>query len=122
MTTKRKSYWIIVLASLISVAIWLLNWQLRKPQERQRYESRVFEGFCGWGYDILVDNQVLIHQESVPVLTGNCGFARQEWAKLAAELIINNLKNGRDPQLTSFDLQTIADPQIIVHAPVEKRP
>lgn len=116
-TIKHPEYRVLLLAVLVSAGVWLFNWYANKKPPTQRLEVRVFSGNCGWGYDILVDNRVLIHQVSVPSLPGNCGFSKKEWAEKAARLIINKLENRKVPHLTSFDLETITDLQSIVHAP-----
>jgi len=67
----------------------------------------IFEGFNGWGYDILVDDKLFIHQESIPVLQGKAGFPKKEQAAQTAQLIINKLKQGQVPAVTTFELEKI---------------
>ena len=50
-----------------------------------------------WGYDILVDNRLTIHQTSVPSLPGNDGFKTKEGAEKVAKLVIKKLKKGEMP-------------------------
>lgn len=110
MTTKRQSFWIILAGCLLSAGVWVTFIWSNQSKRKPELLSKVFKGSCGWGYDILVGDRVLIHQESIPSQQGACGFIREESAKKAAGIIINKMKNGQEPYLTSFDLAKIADP------------
>ena len=50
-----------------------------------------------WGYDILVNNKLTIHQPSVPSLPGNEGFKTKEGAEKVARLVIKKIKKGEMP-------------------------
>ena len=50
-----------------------------------------------WGYDILVDNRMKIHQPSIPGLPGNDGFKTKEGAEKVAKLVIKKMKKGEMP-------------------------
>jgi len=50
-----------------------------------------------WGYDILVDNKMKIHQPSIPGLPGNDGFKTREDAEKVARLVTAKMKNGEIP-------------------------
>lgn len=50
-----------------------------------------------WGYDILVDNKMTIHQPSIPGLPGNDGFKTREGAENVAKLVVEKMKEGEMP-------------------------
>jgi len=50
-----------------------------------------------WGYDILVDNKMKIHQPSIPGLPGNDGFKTKDGAEKVAKLVIDKMKKGEMP-------------------------
>jgi hypothetical protein len=50
-----------------------------------------------WGYNILVDNKLTIHQPSIPSLPGNEGFKTKEGAEKVAKLVIKKMKKGEMP-------------------------
>lgn len=50
-----------------------------------------------WGYNILVDNRLTIHQPSIPSLPGNDGFKTKESAEKVAKLVIEKMKKGEMP-------------------------
>jgi len=56
-----------------------------------------------WGYDIIVDNHVKIHQPSIPGLPGNEGFKTKAGAEKVARLVISKLKKGEMPPTITVD-------------------
>jgi len=103
MTTRRHNT--IVLSVALSVSVLLI---LVKRKDPEKFSSRTFRSsVSGWGYDILVEGKLLIHQESIPVLTGRTGFPEKEQAERTATLIINKMKKGRLPTVTTFELEQI---------------
>jgi hypothetical protein len=56
-----------------------------------------------WGYDILVDKKLTIHQPSIPSLPGNEGFKTKEGAEKVANLVIGKMKKGEMPP--SIDIE-----------------
>jgi hypothetical protein len=50
-----------------------------------------------WGYDILVNNKLIIHQPCIPSLPGNEGFKTKEDAAKVAKLVIEKMKKGEMP-------------------------
>lgn len=59
----------------------------------------------GWGYDILADNKVYIHQNQVPAISGLHLFLSKEDAEKAANLMIEKLKRNRLPSIDSIEMQ-----------------
>jgi hypothetical protein len=50
-----------------------------------------------YGYEILVNNRLLIRQPTIPGLPGNKGFARKSDAEKVARLVIKKLQKGIMP-------------------------
>lgn len=66
----------------------------------------VFLGRDGYGYDIIVNNEVRIHQLHIPSLAGMSGFASEEDARKIAQLVIfKMMKNGSLPTVSLEELQ-----------------
>jgi hypothetical protein len=107
MGTKKHNILVITVSVIISVAIWMITMKNHDPK---RIESRTFKVANGWGYDILVNDSILIHQESIPVLQANQVFKNKEQAEQTAELVVRKLKKGLHPTLTKFDLDKILRP------------
>jgi len=104
MGTKKHNIIIITASVIISAAIWVITMKNHSPQ---RIESRVFKLVNGWGYDILVNDTILIHQESVPVVQNEQPFLNKDQAEKTAALVIQKIKTGQHPTLTKFDLDKI---------------
>ena len=104
MEIKRHNIVVIAASVIISAVICVVT---VKSQNSKRFESRVFKVVNGWGYDILVNDRLIIHQESVPVLENKKPFTKKEEAEKTAQLVLSKLKNGKLPSLTKFDLEKI---------------
>ncbi|MES1220694.1 MAG: DUF4907 domain-containing protein [Bacteroidota bacterium] len=104
MGTKKHNIIIITASVIVSAAIWIITMKSHSPQH---IDSRVFKVVNGWGYDILVNDSIMIHQESIPVVQNHQPFARKEQAEKTARLIIQKIKTGQHPTLTKFDLDKI---------------
>ena len=50
-----------------------------------------------YGYEVLIDRKVLIHQPSVPGRAGRMGFKRKVDAEKVAQLVIRKLSQGIMP-------------------------
>lgn len=50
-----------------------------------------------FGYDIFSDGKLLIHQPSIPGMSGNLGFKSRQSAEKVAQLIVKKVKNGEMP-------------------------
>lgn len=65
----------------------------------------------GWGFDLFVDGQRLIHQPEVPVIGGATGFETADLAKRAGQRMAEKLQQGiMPPALDSSDLILIGMP------------
>lgn len=103
---KTNNFIVIGIAVAISATIWIV--QLNKQNARkERIAAKVFQGHNGWGYDILVNNTLFIHQESVPARHGKAGFPEKKQAEQTARLIINKMERGELPAVTTFELEQI---------------
>lgn len=103
MTVQKHNTIVLVVSVLICAGLFVFANKKQKPTVK----AQCFFAASGWGYDILVNDKLLIHQVSVPALKGDRGFATKEQAEQAASLIINKIENGQEPTLTTFDLRKI---------------
>ena len=55
----------------------------------------------GYGYNIIMDSHVFIHQPSIPSLAGNKGFNKKEQAEKVAELVVYKLNHNIMPPSVS---------------------
>lgn len=62
----------------------------------------------GYGYDILVDGKIMVHQPNIPAVMGNRGFATEDDASETATLVSFKLKNNiMPPSVTLEELDSI---------------
>lgn len=84
----KRSYIIIALGTLI--ALILIISLKRRPANDLAYQ--VFTTERGWGYDILVNGKIRIHQDIIPGSMRNEGYATEAEARTAAALFISQVK------------------------------
>lgn len=80
--------------------------QSQNPNTTPNFSSQFFlvdslNSKLGFGYNILIDGALFIHQNSIPSLPGNNAFATKEQAELVADLVIHKLKNNIMPPSVS---------------------
>ena len=105
--TKRRNIIVLSIAFIVSAGIWINALSRNNKKKKSHLSAKVFEALNGWGYDILVDGKLFIHQESIPVMEGKKAFSKQVQAEQTARLIINKMKRGRGITVTTFELQEI---------------
>ncbi len=73
-----------------------------------KVDSIEHNGSRGWGYDILINGIVHIHQPNIPAVMGNNGFSSEEKALLAGEFVIQKIKNNiLPPAVTPEELDSL---------------
>lgn len=61
-----------------------------------------------FGYDIIADGKLLIHQPSKPGMPGNEGFKTTQSAEKVAQLVISKIKKGEmPPTVTQEEMQNL---------------
>ena len=58
----------------------------------------------GWGYDILYNNKIIIHQPYVPGTDGKVTFRCKCSAKKIGHLVVKKLRNKHSPGITRDEL------------------
>ncbi len=62
----------------------------------------------GFGYNIIMDNHIFIHQPSIPSIAGNKGFSSKQKAEISAKYIIYKLEhNIMPPSVTPRELDSL---------------
>lgn len=73
-----------------------------------KVDSGETNGIKGWGYDILADGSIYIHQPNVPAIMGNSGFSSEEKARKAGEFVISKIQNNIiPPSVTPEELDSL---------------
>jgi hypothetical protein len=107
-TIIKGNVFIIAIAVVISVLIFIFGRHNKKqPATPHQFSYNTFLKQSGWGYEVLVDGKVYIHQDFVPVLPIEKGFRKKEYAEKAATLVMQKLQYNQLPTLTTADLSQI---------------
>jgi hypothetical protein len=101
--TIKHHHTIIAGAVIISIILPLLL--LNHQEKGIRYT--IFPTDGGWGYDIVIDKRLFIHQEFIPCLPGKRAFLEKKRARRAAEIIINKMKRKQLPTITKFEIDQV---------------
>ena len=94
---------VLSLAVLVSIAILYIYGKHPHP----KFAYQVFHAPKGWGYDIRVNDSLVIHQENIPVISSTKGFDSKEQAQKTALLVIKKLQQNNLPTLTKFEIEQV---------------
>jgi hypothetical protein len=73
-------------------------------QQTKKLEYQLIEVVGNtWGYDILMEEKLFVHQPFAPGISGNRGFSSKEKATSAAELVIEKISQGLMPPSLSVE-------------------
>lgn len=67
------------------------------PYANSVIEVSVFEENDSFGYDILIDSFIYVHQPNIPAVGGSRGFKTKEDAEKAANLVVQKIRNNIIP-------------------------
>lgn len=78
--------------------------------QNENIHLKTFKTTNGWGYDILKDDKVYIHQEIIPAIEGFKSFTTEAEAEKVGKLVIQKIKNkegGGLPQVTREEIDSL---------------
>jgi len=64
---------------------------------------------ASWGYEILIDKKVYIHQEFIPALEGNRPFTSKKDAMKVGRAVMLKIKTQKSPTLTKEEVLSLLD-------------
>ncbi|MFI5132774.1 MAG: DUF4907 domain-containing protein [Chitinophagales bacterium] len=115
MITKHNVL-VIGTAVIISALIFILGQPEKKHLESpHKLSDKIFFNQSGWGYDILADDKIIIHQEFVPALPVQKGFNKKEYAEKAAQMVMQKIQENKMPALSKNDLARICSIDTLVY-------
>lgn len=59
----------------------------------------------GWGYEILVDQKVFIHQDCIPAVDSFRTFSSKADAQRIGEMVMEKIKSGQKPAVTREEIR-----------------
>ena len=114
-TIIKSNGFIIAAAVIISAVIFIFGRPQSKTNNKHQFSYTTFNQASGWGYEVLVDGRIFIHQDYVPVLAAKQGFSKKKYAEEAAGLVIKKLQHNQLPTLTTNDLRQICSLDSLVY-------
>ena len=100
MTKKACIFLLIAILSLLGT--YLVIHHHSKP-----YKLHLIRQDNGWGYEISVNNTLIIHQPYIPAVSGNHSFDNRSLARKTGKLVIEKLKNNKPPYISPEELESI---------------
>jgi hypothetical protein len=79
-------------------------------KDNKHINFKTFKIKKGWGFDILVNDKIFIHQPSIPAINGNLPFKTKRDAKKIAKLMIFKICNDiTPPSITLEEINNLID-------------
>ncbi len=105
----KKSYIILSAAFLFIIIVIAFSFRPDKNNYNNMLlvKSATFPVAGGWGYNILVDHKIFIHQQAVPAVGGNKIFIKKEDAEKTAKLIVQKIINKKVPSVSAHELDSL---------------
>ena len=79
-------------------------------QTKEVYKTETFKTNTGWGYTILKDDKVYIHQEIIPAIEGFKSFTTKEEAEKVGKFVVDKMKKKEGagfPQITVEEIDSL---------------
>jgi len=104
-----KRYWIISLVAVImlvtaSAIIISKKNKTAGSNDMLPVALRTLKMGDGWGYEVLVDNKVYIHQDCIPAISSFKRFSTESEAMLIGNKVVDKIKHGHKPVITLQDI------------------
>lgn len=100
--TRTTRIWLAAVSAFLPAAV-----SLCPCCREQGYGLEVYRTAGGWGYDVTLDGNTVIHQPYSPVLPGNFPFPDRAGAAAAGSLVIEKLSAGESPALRREEVEEI---------------
>lgn len=107
-TSKRSLVIVAAIAAMSCMAAYIFLSHDR-ANDRLKVELLPFERADkrGWGYEIKVDHQTFIRQETIPAVAGDRAFHSREDAVKTGSLALRKLLKGKLPALSLAEVQSL---------------
>ena len=96
---------------ILVIALFIIGFSIKSNKKNDdkmlKVESVPIQTSKGWGYNILVDHKIYIHQEFMPAIEGKKAFSSEEDAMKTSEVAIKKLIKGKPPFITKRELDSL---------------
>ena len=107
MTKKNATLWRLVAAGLLiagSLIIIIFKKDQQAASDLLPVELRSLKMSDGWGYEVLVDKKVFIHQDCIPAVSSYKRFSSEAEALLIGNKVVEKIKHGQKPSISEQDI------------------
>ena len=106
MIKKNWVYFLFAFSVLLFVVTRINNYYSHKGMKYITSKT-IHSDSIGWGYEIYVNNKMLIHQAFIPAVQGKKGFVSEDQAKTIAQLLIKKMSTSKEfPPITIQELDS----------------
>ena len=108
--TQKRAFSKGILYGLIVIAagaVCYTGYRVRAKWKKEHVlvELRPIQTPKGWGYDILTDGRIFIHQPIIPAIPGDTGFRTKEDALAVGQKVLAQVMAGKLPMVTAKEVQ-----------------
>jgi len=97
---------IFFVACLLILTLFVLL-SVNKQYNKSEKNIETFSSNGTWGYNILIKDKIVIHQEIIPAIEGNQKFESEKDAIKVAKLVISKIKAGKMPTISRFEIDSL---------------
>ena len=104
---SRRSFGFFLITLFVIIGI-LIYRNVEKPENKEKQvflEVRSIKVDSGWGYDILKDAKVYIHQIYIPAIPGRHAFKSETDALRVGREVLSRLSTNTLPTISARDLK-----------------
>ena len=119
--TNPKYYNFIGIGLIVAIVVVLFAGRFFRAEKRNDIvflDARPIHNQYGWGYDILANGQLYIHQETIPAISGKKGFETKDDALQVATRVISKIKAKQIPP--AMTIEELMDMGVIKDSMVSK--
>jgi hypothetical protein len=95
------------LFTVFALFLVIIMFVLTYTKRGHSYELDLYKSEQGWGYDILKNNKIYIHQPFIPTVEGQVPFKDKQSARKTGRLVIKKIRNHKSPVITREELKSI---------------
>jgi hypothetical protein len=111
MTISKKHTLVLLAAILFAASSTIFLLVIKPAPTHQGLSYHCFKTEQGWGYDIMVNDTIIIHQPFIPGKSGVNGFTTEQEAGADAQNVIEKIKSREFPLVNHQQLQRPAVPR-----------
>jgi hypothetical protein len=107
MTTKKNLIYFISAALIISCAVFFYQHGRPAREEQVLLKVAPIQTVYGWGYNILANDKLYIHQEYIPAISGKKGFQSKADALKVGNLVVSKISSNQRPTISEAELKQL---------------